>query len=278
MRESSRYTSPFAQLDWELHPELFASVGGRYDYYSTGEKRFTPRLGLIWEASSRTTFKLLYGESFRVPNTEERYTAEAGIVANPDIGPETNRSWEFIAQHQLGEVWRLDANLRHTTSSDLITTVLTGTNPLNPDEITYSNAQRYVTEGVDLGASASYASGVRFRASGTVQRTRDDSTEEIVADAPRALLKLHLSAPVYEKWLRASGELHYVGDRKDSFGDRTGDYLTANVTLRAIQVWDRWDFSLSVYNIADARWSDPKNEGQITSPPRSVLFRAVFDF
>ena len=58
----------------------------------------------------------------------------------------------------------------------------------------------------------------------------------------------------------------------------TDDYLTANLTLRAIQVWQRWDLAFSVYNLADARWSDPKNEGQITSLPRSFVLLATLDF
>src|SRR5690606_6484984 len=85
VREDSRYVSPFAQLDWELVPSLRASLGARYDYYDTGAERLTPRVGLLWDATGSTTFKLLYGESFRVPNIEERYAGEAGIVVNPDL-------------------------------------------------------------------------------------------------------------------------------------------------------------------------------------------------
>lgn len=283
VEESSRYASPFAQLDWEFTPTFRASVGGRFDYYDTGEKRLTPRVGLIWDPTADTTLKLLYGEAFRVPNLSERGLGEDGIVQNPDIGPETNRSWEFIAEQRFGPIWRVEAHAYHTVSKDLITTVPTNANPADPDELTYGNAQRYITQGVDIGPSAYFPSGVQFRASVTVQNTYDDATDEIVADAPRTLGKLHLSAPVFEKWLRASGELLYVGDRKDSGGvdgivRHTGDYLTANLTLRASRVWHRWDFALSVYNVPDARWSDPKNYGQIVTPPRSVVFRAVLDF
>ena len=277
VREDSRYVSPFAQLDWELVPSLRASLGGRYDYYDTGDERLTPRVGLLWDATTSTTFKLLYGESFRVPNIEERYAGEAGIVVNPELGPETNRSWEFVAEHRINSVWRLDGHLYHTVSSDLITTVSTN-NPADPDEITFANVQRYITQGMDIGTTAYFPSGLQFRASGTLQRTYDDDTNSVVADAPRTLLKLHLSAPIYEKWLRASGELLYVGDREDGLGEDTGDYLTANATLRASRIWHRWDLAFSVYNLADARWSDPINEGQITSPPRSFVLRAMLDF
>jgi iron complex outermembrane receptor protein len=275
VRESSRYYSPFAQLDWELAEPLRLSLGGRYDYYDFGQERLTPRVGLIWDLSASTTLKLLYGESFRVPNVEERFASEAGIVANPDLRPETNRTWDLLAEHRLNQVWRLEANAYHIVSSDLITTVPF---PAIPDTITYANSQRITTEGFSLGASAHYPSGVQLRASGTFQRTRDDATDDVIADAPRTLVKLAASSPLGARWLRGSVEVQYVGDREDALGRSTGDYTTANVTLRASQVWHRWDLSLSVYNIAGDRWSDPKNVGQIDSVPRTAVLRATLDF
>jgi len=282
IRESSRYFSPFAQFDWEISRTFRASVGGRYDYYDTGDERLTPRVGLIWDASADTTLKLLYGEAFRVPNLAERSRGESGIVQNPDIRPETNRSWEFIAEHRLDPVWQIESHAYYTVSNDLIATISTN-NPGNPDEMTYGNVQRYITRGFDIGPSAHFPSGVQLRGSVTFQETRDDATDDIVADAPKSLVKLHASAPVVEKWLRASAEVLYVGDRKDS-GDpfgvvrNTGDYVTGNFTLRASRVWHRWDLAFSVYNVADARWSDPKNYGQISSPPRTFVARATLDF
>ncbi len=283
VRESSHYVSPFAQLDWELLASLRLSLGGRYDFYSTDEKRFTPRLGLIWEASPDTTLKLLYGESFRVPNLEERFAGEAGLVPNPDIGPETNRSWELIFERQLTSVWRLDATLHRITSDDLITTVPTNANPAVPDELTFANVQNFRTEGMDIGLGALLPLGVQLRASGTIQRTEDDATDRLVADAPRTLLKLNVSTPLGVRSLRLGGELQYVGERQDA-GDLSGvarpvdDYLTANLTLRTAQLWRHWSASLSAYNIADATWSDPKNIGQISSPPRTFLVRATREF
>lgn len=270
IQESSRYISPFAQLDWEFTSVLRLSLGARYDYYSTGDKRLTPRVGLIWDATPATTLKLLYGEAFRVPNVAERFPGV--FVANPNIGPENNQSWEFIAEHRLGHIWRIESHLYHIVSSDLI--VFDGT--------TFGNVDRYVTRGFDVGASAYYPSGVQLRGSFTLQETRDDATDSIVADAPRSLVKLHASAPIVDKRLRASVELLYVGDRKDSGGpggvQNTGDYMTMNMTLRAARVWRGWDVALSVYNVADARWSDPKEVGQISSPPRSAVLRATLDF
>lgn len=266
VRESSRYVSPFAQLDWELASTLRFSTGLRYDYYDTGDERLTPRVGLIWDPTPTTNLKLLYGEAFRVPNVSERFPGTG--PSNPDIKPEINQSWEFVAEQKLGRVWTIDSHVYHTISSDLIIPILN----------TFDNVDSYVTRGADVGATAYFPSGVQLRGSFTVQETRDEATDSIVADAPRTLAKLHFSAPIVDRRLRASAEVLYVGDRKDRAGVHTGDYVTGNVTLRATRVWHGWDLALSVYNVADTRWSDPKDVGQISSSPRSCVLRATLDF
>ena len=282
VEENSRYVSPFMQLDWEFTQTLRASVGGRFDSYDTGDERFTPRVGFIWDPRPATTIKLLYGEAFRVPNVAERSPGEAGIVQNPNIKPETNRTWELIAEQRLGPVWRMESHVYYTISNDLITTVSTN-NPLDPSERTIGNVQSYVTRGLDVGPAAYFENGVQLRASVTVQETFDEATDKIVADAPRTLGKLHASLPLVDKWLRASAEVLYVGNRKDSGGvdgivRDTGDYVTANFTLRTTRAWHGWDLSASVYNVADHTWSDPQNVGQISSPPRTFMLRAQMDF
>ncbi len=260
----SSYISPFLQFDFNLGRNFWLSTGARYDYYSTGEKRLTPRAGLIWNASQATTFKLLYGQAFRVPNVAERLAGEGAPGPNPDLNPETNESWEFAANHRFNSIWQADAHLFHTKSSDLITD-----NAVNAQEIT--------TRGVEAGFSAYFPSNIQLRASGTYQETRDASGQTVV-DAPRTLLKFNASAPIYENWLRASLEVQYVGDRTDNTGASMGDYLTENFTLRAVHVWGRWDLSLSVYNISGSRWADSTNTGQIQSVPRSVVARATLEF
>ncbi len=275
VRESSHYLSPFAQGDWSLGRDFWLSTGARFDSYSTGERRVNPRLGLIWEASAATTVKLLYGQAFRVPNLEERYAAEAGVVANPDLGPEHNESWEWVADHKLNAIWSVDAHVYHTDASDLIQSVETFS---GSGIFTNRNAQKIVSEGVEAGATAYFPSSVQLRGSATLQRAYDASTDVTVADAPRSLAKLNATTPLGVRWLRLSGELQYVGSRRDNAGASVADYLTANLTLRAIQVGRGWDLSFSVYNLLGEEWSDAKNTGQIEAPPRSFVARATFDF
>ena len=260
----SRYASPFTQFDWSLGGGIFLSTGARFDTYSTGEERLTPRLGLIWDASPFTNFKLLYGQAFRVPNVGERAAAEGNPSTLPDPKPETNESWEFVASHKFNSIWQVDTHLYYIESKDLITG-----DSENAD---------VTTQGVETGLTAFFPSNIQVRGSATFQRSYDASDNNIV-DAPHTLLKLNASAPVYEKWLRASIEVQYVSDRLDNARDTLGDYWVENFTLRAIHVWRRWDLSLSIYNVTNTRWSDSSYwTSQIQSAPGSVVARASFDF
>jgi len=261
---SSNYVSPFTQFDWVLAHNLFLSTGARFDSYSTGEQRLTPRIGLIWIPTPATDFKLLYGQAFRVPNVGER----AAEATPSGLKPETNQSWELVANHKLNSIWRLDAHLYYTDSSNLIIYTPAGTT---------INSEKITTQGFETGATAFFPSNIQVRASGTLQRSYDANGHNVV-DAPRTLFKLNASAPVYEKWLRASMEVQYVGDRQDINGDPLGHYLTANFTLRAIHVWRRWDLSLSVYNISGGQWADSTSSGQIQSIPTSVVGKVTLDF
>jgi outer membrane receptor protein involved in Fe transport len=274
--ESSRQISPFTQLEAKLGEGWWLTLGARFDAHSAYEERVSPRAGLIWEAGADTTVKLLFGEAFRAPNLEERYAGEAGVVPNPELGPETSRTYELLFERRLGPRWTIDASLYRVESEDLIVAQPTG--PLPTDPLSNTNAQTYLTQGGDLGFSSRWGGGATLRGSATYQRTHDDATGKTVADAPRVLAKLNASAPLGPRWLRAGAELQYVGERREVGGASIPDYLVANFTLRAVELWEGWELGLTVHNVADARWEEPKNEGSITTPPRSFTLRATRDF
>jgi outer membrane receptor for ferrienterochelin and colicins len=273
--ESNYYFSPFGQFDYQIASPLRLSVGGRYDDYSTGEKRLSPRTGLIWDPSRSTVFKLLYGESFRVPNLDERRPSEPNAVANPALQPETNRGYELVCEHTFSPVWSADAHIYYTVTKDLITNL-----DLPSNTYTYFNAEDYTTLGGELGATARFGSGQQLRGSATLQQTEDTSTSSTPGDAPQLLAKLNASTPLGYRWLHASGELQYVGARHNFNPNPAGvdDYLVSNLTLRATPVWRRWEIALSVYNLANARWSDSTNTGKIVTPPRTFRLSVGCDF
>ncbi|MDX2185632.1 MAG: TonB-dependent receptor [Opitutaceae bacterium] len=275
VKKSSYFTSPFVQADWTLAETLFLSTGARYDDYSTGENRWTPRVGLMWEATPRLTAKLIYGESFRVPNVEERFAQELGVVRNDNIRAEKNFSWEAVLSYKPTEAWTLEGNFYSTSAEDLIQSV-----PWDPDptQYTYANRQEIVTRGAELSATAFFKSDVQIRISSTIQLADDKDQPSGIFDAPRYLNKLSISAPLGRKDLRGSVEFLAVSKRHDSSGANVDDYYVANASIRALRIWRRWEVTLSAYNLFNQRWQDPKNVGQVLSPPRTIAIRSTLDF
>jgi outer membrane receptor for ferrienterochelin and colicins len=272
----SRFLSPFVQVDWSLAPGLYASTGARFDDYSTGERRTTPRLGLMWEPATDFTAKLIYGESFRVPNVEERYAQELGLVRNPKIGAETNESLEAVLSYRPSEFWTLEGNFYSTRSHSLIQNVPL---PEDPNLYTYANVQRIDTDGAELSATAFLKSDIQIRLSSTIQHAHDKAQRDgEIYDAPRTLNKLAISSPLGTRNVRGSVEVLTISRRHDSGGARVDSAVVVNASLRLLRVWRRADIALTTYNLFNQRWSDPKNEGQVLSPPRTIALRTTLEF
>ncbi len=73
--------------------------GGRVDDYSDFGTQTTPRLGIIYHSTPRSSIKLLYGEGFRAPNALE-VKGSATIEGNADIKPETISTYELVYMRQ----------------------------------------------------------------------------------------------------------------------------------------------------------------------------------
>lgn len=87
------------QMDWNAY--LSSILGLRYDKYSNIGDHLSPRLGLLFHVDKYNTFKLLAGDAFRAPQTDELYTTNNPLVhGNPELEPETVTTGELIWLHQ----------------------------------------------------------------------------------------------------------------------------------------------------------------------------------
>lgn len=96
-------------------------IGARYDHYDDIGSAFSPRLSVVQTLSSTQTVKLLYGEAFRAPTVNELLLENftGGFTGNPDLNPETIRSWELIWTRQWNQQY-LSVNAFYNTIDDLI--------------------------------------------------------------------------------------------------------------------------------------------------------------
>ena len=100
-----RVSAWYAQWQDELRQDLTYILGIRKDNFSDVEGHTSPRLGLIWQAGTNDTLKLLYGEAFRAPARNELSIKNNGFqLGNPSLKPEISKTFELVwaqigAQH-----------------------------------------------------------------------------------------------------------------------------------------------------------------------------------
>ena len=122
-KRSTKDWALFFQDEFDILENLTVNAGVRYDHFETFGGTTNPRAAVIYSPFEDTVLKLLYGEAFRAPNAFEFYYEDAGESqkANPDLQPETIKTYELVWDQQVGE------NIRGTVSgffykiNDLIT-------------------------------------------------------------------------------------------------------------------------------------------------------------
>lgn len=158
---------PFAQLQWDPHPRVTASVGARWDRLNfsvkenflsdgndnTGDRLMTAttgHIGVVWRASDAFAPYANVSTAFETPTTTElqvRPDGQGGF--NPDLGPQRLRTMEFGARGHLGRRVGYEASLFQVDAEDAIVQYLETTG-----RAFFRNAGRTRSRGAELGVTA----------------------------------------------------------------------------------------------------------------------------
>jgi vitamin B12 transporter len=145
-----------------LQDSLVLSFGGRYDWYrlrekevpkdnSRSDKNFSPSVGVAYLPVPWLKLRAHYAEAFLMPTHRQLYIdAAGGYIGNPDLVPETSKTWEFGLDMSWQEL-NFSATYFRTDSENLISAA-----PANvPGHTsTYVNINRALREGVELEVNA----------------------------------------------------------------------------------------------------------------------------
>lgn len=134
----TRYVSAggFAQLQTDWNDRLSTTAGVRADYNEDfGSTAVNPRLGVVFQQSARTTWKVLYGRAYLAPSAFLRFenfgaltppAAPGGLftggffrVPNPELQPETLQTFELSLSHKLTDRLTVGAASYYTRVKDL---------------------------------------------------------------------------------------------------------------------------------------------------------------
>lgn len=255
IKQSRRSYGVFGQADVAALTNLHFIGGIRYDQYGQFDPDLNPRLAAIYSPFRNTTFKLLYGTAFRVPNFLE--------LSDPrfqDIAPEEISTYEIVYEQGIGSHLRSSISGFINEIDDLIL-LSSGT---------YTNMDAR-TRGVEVALRGYWIGGLQSRVSYSFQDTENLTTGNGFADSPAHLVKFNLSVPLYQEKIRLGLEYLYTSSRTTlwsdpSFvpaqtvsGEDVGGFGVVNLTLFSQDVVKGLQFSASVYNLLDTRYSDPSS-------------------
>ncbi len=275
---TSTIFSFYAQDEIRLRKNLILNLGLRYDRYSIFGGTTNPRAALIYDPWEKTTFKFLYGQSFRAPNLFELYYNAPGNEANPSLQPETVKTMELVWEQYFANHFRLTASGFYYPIHGLINQQVDVAN----GNAVFVNAGSLDLVGLEIALSRSLPRGLEGTASYSLQEVTNASTRLAVTNAPKHLIQASLSVPVIAQKVFASVDLQYVSKRATLAGLYSGAYVVPNFTLFARNISKRWELSASLYNAFNQKHADPTGNGlaenTIVQDGRSFRIKVGYKF
>jgi outer membrane receptor for ferrienterochelin and colicins len=256
-RRSSTVFSVYAQDEIRVRKNLIINLGLRYDRYSTFGGTTNPRAAVIYNPWNKTTFKFLYGQSFRAPNTFELYYDAPGNEANPSLRPETLKTLELVWEQSLTNHFRMVASGFYYPIHSVISEEV---DPANGNGV-FTNAGSLDLRGLDVSLLRSFPGGLEGTVSYTFQDAVNPDGLVPVTNSPKHLLQASISVPVVRQKLFASMDLQYLSNRETLAGRYSGAYAVPNFTFFTRNVFKGWEVSASIYNPFNEKYADPSGDG-----------------
>lgn len=240
----------FAQGDFAVLTNLHVNAGVRFDQYGHFDPAWNPRVAVIYNPFAQSTFKFIYGTAFRDPNFLE--------LSDPrfqNIQPEKITSFEGVYEQGIGKNLRSSVSAFYNRLDDLI--------DFQNGSFTNFNAG---TLGTELALEGRWQNNFRARLSYTLQHTETRDTAAGLLNSPMHLVKLNVSAPLYQDKIFAGLEFQYTSQSHTVFTDAGGNtlmgadaagYPVVNFTVFSQNLVKNLDASVSIYNLFNNKYDQP---------------------
>jgi len=242
----------YLQDEYSILQNLILDVGARYDYFSSFGDTVNPRLALVYNPSSFSTFKAIYGQAFRAPNAFELYYEAPGYAATPRLKPEVIHSYELDYDQALGTNLRFTTSLFYYKVDDLISFGLN-----SHGDSSFGNIAAATSQGAEIGLDSTLALGWRARLSYTYADARDSDSGMRLTDSPESVAKFSLSMPLWQRVGSSTVEIRGMSSRTTVQGNTLGGYAVANFTFLSRTMAKGLQISAGVYNLLNKQYSDP---------------------
>ena len=261
LNENERENSHvFIQDIWHLADDWELTTGLRFDHYSDFGDTTNPRIALVWSARHDLTVKALYGEAFRAPSfAETGEQANPALLGNPDLEPETLKSYELAFNYKPTYDLTLDLNLFQYYLKDIIQFV-----PDNGGTRTAQNAGEQEGHGLELEAAWQVSDYLSVLSNYSWQKSEDELNNADAANAPEQQFYIRANTSLPGGW-NMTLQANRVMGRNRAFDDLRqdiDDYTTVDFTLRKSFLTDQLELSLITKNIFNDDAREPSPNGQ----------------
>jgi iron complex outermembrane receptor protein len=249
----------FLQQELRLSPKWTTYLGARLDDSGSHDPFVSPRLALLYKQSPRTTYKLLYGRSFRNPNAyEEFYDLEGDYRANPNLKPERAQTVEISADHRFSERVRGEATVYRYWLGDLIQNVL--------DEqgvFQFHNNARVRALGAEFELSGRPLPWLETAGAFTVGRVSSEDFVLALVNSPRSTAQFRFSLPLATRKVILAGAYRYLSSRRTVSGGRVDSVPLFDLTVSTRRLHPSFDVVLGLRNAFDKTYFDPVAEEHV---------------
>ncbi|MDU8913690.1 TonB-dependent receptor plug domain-containing protein [Aestuariicoccus sp. MJ-SS9] len=184
--------SVFGELTYAPSGDIDLSLALRHDDHSEYGGYTTGRLSAVWRVQPDLILRANAATGYRAPSNYELFAAFAG---NPDLEPETSKSFDLGIEKRWGEDAYLRATAFYIEAEDIIDYSFT----------TFAYTQRSGTatrKGLELAGGLTLGQGVRLDGSYTLTESDADVTLDSsswTTTVPRHTLALSLSADLGQR-------------------------------------------------------------------------------
>ncbi len=248
---------PFAQAQWDLHPRVTASVGGRYDRLqfrvddnfltdgadNTGSRDMTAasgHVGLVWRLAEAIVPYANLSTAFETPTTTEllvRPDGQGGF--NPGLGPQRIRTFELGARGRLGARTTYELALFQADAADAIVQFLE-TN----GRAFFRNAGRTRSRGLEAGIVSEPLSWLELRAAWTLADYRFDEYIVSLTSTTTDTLNGNRLAGVPKHAVRLGARMSFGAASLDVDHTSQGDMFGDDRNLVAVKGWGRGQLNI----------------------------------
>ncbi len=279
----------YLQVDGRPLEKLGVMAGVRLNRNDVYGSKSTPSAGLVFNATSRLTFKLLYGEAFRSPNFFEKYVATMNVLYGDEkLQPEKVKSLEFGMDWFITPTNSLRINGFRTDSADLIARAglvpigqLGNTRP-TPQ---YANAAGQKFEGLEVENRGSLATSLFYFVNASLLKGTEKKDGSDVQYIPKVLANIGLTGH-FGPSFKVSAYVQHVGAKEGTLATGVRNEVASYRLLHLnAEYWPTpaLKLGLAVRNAADATWVYPEYIRRIAAttpggPDRSVIGSLTYHF